>query len=164
MPDEAFDLGEDLLDRIEVRAVRRQVEQVHARVFEAFLDARHLVSRQIVDDDDAVWPHFRDQAFLKPLPEDHPGHGAREQLRGQDAVMRQARDEGGCHPVTVRSLGEQLLTLWAPAMAARHRRVRAGLIDKHQRCEVELGLSRPPERACKRDVGAILLSREDRFF
>jgi len=45
----------------------------------------------------------------------------------------------------------------------RHRRVRTGLID-NEACEVELGLPRLPERACKRDVGAILPSREDRFF
>ena len=45
--EQAFDLGEDLLDRpfdfaqesVEVGAVGRQVEQVHACAFEAFADA-----------------------------------------------------------------------------------------------------------------------------
>ncbi|HEX7849235.1 MAG TPA: hypothetical protein VF485_05825 [Sphingomonas sp.] len=49
-------------------------------------------------------------------------------------------------------------------MAARHRRVRAGFINKHQRREVELGLSCSPKRTGQRNIGAILLSREDRFF
>jgi hypothetical protein len=49
-------------------------------------------------------------------------------------------------------------------MAARHRRVRARLIDKHEAGKVQLGLTRLPKRARERDVGPILFSREDRFF
>ena len=78
--------------------------------------------------------------------------------------MRQPRNEGGRHPVTVRGLGEQLLALVAPAMAARHRRVRAGLIDEHQQSRVKIGLPGLPKRTRECDIGPILLSCEDRFF
>src|SRR3546814_6388411 len=69
-----LDFGEDLLDRIEVGAVRRQVEQPHAGVLEAIADAGDLVGRQIVGDDDAAGRHFGDQAFDQPLAEDFAGH------------------------------------------------------------------------------------------
>lgn len=137
---------------------------MHARLFEALADTSYFVGREIVDDDDAARPHFRDQAFREPLVEDNAGHRTREQLRSQDGVMGQPGDEGRGHPVTVRHFGEEFLALLTPAMAARHRRVRACLIDEHQRGEVEIGLRRPPEFAGKGDIGSTLLSREERFF
>jgi hypothetical protein len=137
---------------------------MHARVFEALADTSYFVGREIVDDDDAARPHFRDQAFREPLLEDCAGHRTWEQLWSQDGVMGQPGDEGRCHPVTMRHFGEEFLALLTPAMAARHRRVRAGLIDKYQRGEVEIGLRRPPELAGEGDIGPILFSREERFF
>lgn len=137
---------------------------MHAGLFEALADTSHFVGRKIIDDNDAARPHFGDQAFREPLVEDSAGHRTREQLWSQDGVMGQAGDEGRRHPVTVRHFGEELLALLTPAMAARHRRVRAGLIDEYQRGEVEIGLRRPPEFAGKGDIGPILFSREERFF
>lgn len=161
---QSFDLGKDLLDRIEVRAVGRQVQELHPGVFKALSDAGRLVRGEIIDDDDASRLHFRDQAFLEPLAKDRAGHGAWEQLRRQDGIVRQPRDEGRRQPVAVRGLGEQFLALMTPAMAAGHRRVRAGLIDKYQRGRVEVRLCRPPEFTRQSNVGPVLFSREDRFF
>jgi len=42
-PEQFLDFGEDLLDRIEVGAVRREVEQSHACFFEACADAGDLM-------------------------------------------------------------------------------------------------------------------------
>lgn len=162
--EQAFDLGEDLLDRIEVGTVGRQVEQVHARVFKAFADTSDLVGGQVVDDDNASLPHFRDQAFLQPLAEDHAIHRAWQQLRGQDAVMRQSRDKGGRHPVSMRRLGKELPAFMTPAMAAGHGGVGPGLIDEHQACKVEVRLPRLPQLPRQRDVRTILFGREYRFF
>lgn len=163
-PEEALELREDLLNRIEVGTVGREVQQVHACRLQALANAGHLMCGQIINDDDAARPHFRDQTFLEPLLEDCAGHRAREQLRGENAVMSQTGNEGGCHPMAVWYLGEELLALVAPTMAARHRGVRAGLVDEYQRCKVETGLRRLPEFAGQSDVRPILLSREDRFF
>jgi hypothetical protein len=162
--EQALDLGEDLLDRIEVRAVGRQIQQVHSRAFEAFADTGNFVGGQVIDDDDATRHHFGDQALFKPLAEDHAGHRAWEQLRGEDAVMRQPCDKGGRHPVTVRGLGEELLALVAPAMAAGHRRVGAGFIDEHEVGKVETRLSSLPQLTRQGDVRPVLLRRKYRFF
>lgn len=162
--EQCLEFGEDLLDRVEVGAIRRQVEQMHLSVFEALADACHLVGRQVVDDDDAARHHFGDQAFLQPLAEDHAVHRAWQKLWGEDAVMDQSGDKGRGHPVTMGCFGEQLLALLTPAMGAGHRRVCSGLIDEHEAGEVKIGLARLPELARQGDIGPILLRRIDRFF
>ena len=162
--EQTFNLGEDLLDRVEVGAVGGQVEQVHSGAFEAFENTSNFVGRQVIDDDYASRPHFGDQAFLQPLAKDHAGHRAWQQLRGQDAVMRQPCNKGGRHPVPMRGLGKELLAFVTPAMAAGHRRVGAGLINKHEAGKVEAWLCRFPQLPRQCDVRAILFRREYRFF
>ena len=49
---ERLQFGEDLLDRVEVRRVRRQVEEAGASGLDRAADARDLVGRQVVEDDD----------------------------------------------------------------------------------------------------------------
>ena len=163
-PEQLFDFSEDLLDRIEVGAVGRKVEQSHACVLEAVADAGDLVGWQIVRDDDAAGRHFRDQVFNQPLAEDFAGHRRVDQHRRENAVMLQSRYEGGGHPVTMRCLAEERLAFMAPAMRSCHARGRAGLIDEHQRCEVEPGLRRLPDRTRYRDVGPVLLAGVDCSF
>ena len=162
--EQTFDLGEDLFDRVEVGAVGRQVDKVHPCAFEALADTGNLVSGQIIDNDNAARLHLGDQAFLQPLAEDHAVHRAWQQVRGEDAIMRQACDKGGCHPVAMWSLGEELSAFVTPAMAARHRGVGAGLIDKDQRTEVEARLGCCPELARQCDIRPVLLGREYGFF
>ena len=68
---------------------------MHSGVFEALPDASHLVGRQVIDDNSAAGLHLWDQAFLKPLAEDHAVHpcpelrrrGTWQKLWGEDAVM-----------------------------------------------------------------------------
>ena len=61
---EGLQLGEPLLDRVEIGAVGRQVEQPSAGVLDRRSDALHLVARQIVED--VNWTPFvgpRDVGF-----------------------------------------------------------------------------------------------------
>lgn len=61
-------------------------------------------------------------------------------------------------------LAYEWFTLAAPAMRANHARGRAGLIDEHQRFEVEPSLRRLPDRTRYRDVGPVLLAGVDCSF
>ena len=159
-----LEFGEDLLDRIEVRAVGWKVEQAHSCFLKAVADAGDLVGGQIVGDDDAAGRHFGDQAFGQPLAEDFAGHRRVDQHRREDAVMLQPGHECRCHPVTVGCLADERFALVAPAMRANHARGRTGLIDEHQRLEVETGLRCPPDRTRYRDVGPVLLAGVDCSF
>ena len=52
--EQGLELGEDLLDGVEVRAVGRQVAQLSAGRFDGRLDAGDLVRAQVVHDHDVV--------------------------------------------------------------------------------------------------------------
>ena len=56
-----FEFGKDLLNRIEVWAVRWQIEQFCARRFERFSNAFRLVTAQIVHHNDVAWLQRRNQ-------------------------------------------------------------------------------------------------------
>jgi hypothetical protein len=68
-PEQGFDLGDSLLDRVEVGRVRREKEQPHPGRFEAFTHARNLVRGQIVGNDDAAGrPPMRPRARAAAKP------------------------------------------------------------------------------------------------
>lgn len=52
---QCFELGEGLLDGIEVRAVRWQKEQLSACCADGLADSPFLMVAEIVDDDDGAW-------------------------------------------------------------------------------------------------------------
>ena len=58
----------------------------------------------------------------------------------------------------------QRFTLMAPAMRANHARGRAGLINEHQRFEVEPSLRGLPDRTRYRDVEPLLFAGVDCSF
>ena len=53
-PEEVFQFGEDLIDRIEVWAVRWQEQQARASGPDCVSDGRFLVAGQVVEDDDVT--------------------------------------------------------------------------------------------------------------
>ena len=64
----------------------------------------------------------------------------------------------------MRCLADERLALVAPAMGPHHARGGAGLVNEHQRLEVEPGLRRLPDRTRYRDVGPVLLAGVDCSF
>lgn len=159
-----FEFGEELFDGVEVRAVRREVEQRHSGLLEALPDAGHLVRRQVVADDDAARLHLGNQVFDEPLSEDDAGHRSVDQHRREDAVVLEPGHERRGHPVTVWRLTVERFAPVAPAAGSDHARRRSGLVDEHQPVEVEPGLGRSPDVAGERDVRPILLAGVDRPF
>ena len=59
-----LELGEGVLDRIEVGLVGRQVEQAGAGRLDHLAHLRPLVAGQIVHDDDVAWPQVRHEDLL----------------------------------------------------------------------------------------------------
>ena len=164
MSKQRLQLGEDLLDRVEVGAVGGEIEQAHAGGFEALADVCNLVGGKIVAHHDGAGLHFGDEMLDQPLVEDAAGHRSIDEHRCQDAVVLQAGDEGRGHPVTMGRLAQERLALLPPAISARHIGRGAGLVDKDERGEVKLLLRRAPDLAGNGDIQPALLSREDRDF
>jgi transposase InsO family protein len=61
---ECFQFGESILNRVEVRAVRRQVEELRARRLDQGSHPRPLVARQVVQDHDITRPQLGHENLL----------------------------------------------------------------------------------------------------
>src|ERR1035441_5109185 len=57
--EQLFQLGPGLLDRIQVRRIRRQVEQFSSRSLDQLLDPGHLVGAEVVHYDHIAGPQLR---------------------------------------------------------------------------------------------------------
>ena len=91
---QGFQLGEPLLDRVEIGTVGRQVTQTGAGVLDRRSDAFDLVARQIVQDDDVAFAKLGNEELLDPgaelLAVDRPV----ERARRDETVLPQRADEG----------------------------------------------------------------------
>jgi hypothetical protein len=159
-----FQLGEPLLDRVEIGAVGRQVQQTGFGAFDGRSDACDLVARQIVQHHDIAGLEFRNQELLDPSAEllavDRPVEGARR----DETVLPQRSDEGGGFPMTPRNRRDEALAARASAVEPRHFGRCAGFVDKDQVVRSPFGLLRPPLLARLRNVGAVLLCGALRLF
>lgn len=115
-----LELGEGILDGIEIGTVGRQVEKRCPTCFDRLADARDLVGRQIVHDDDVIPAQGRRQHLLAPGPEDLAVLRPVEQHRGDEAGRRQAADEDDGLPVSMRDGSMAALAFRRPAAQAGH--------------------------------------------
>ena len=100
-----LELGKDLLDGIEVRAVRRQEEEVRACGPDGTTDSLALMAAEIVEDDDVALGErghedpldIEGKEFAVDRPIDDP--------RGIDAVAAQGGNECQGFPVPMRNRG-----------------------------------------------------------
>ena len=159
-----FELCEDLLDRIEVGRILRQEEAPRAAGANGFGDRRALVGAQIVHDNDVAWFQGRRQNLLdigeETLAVDRPiEHEGRRNL-----VASQRGEEGHGFPMPMRRLGDQRRSAFVPAVRARHIGLGPGLVDEDKAFWIEPRLNFLPQGATTRDIRAILLGGEQRFF
>ena len=160
----AFELREDLFDRIEVGRVFGQEDQTRACDANGFPDGGAFVRAEIIHDDDISRRERRRQNLLdiseKAFAIDRPVEDAR---RG-DLIAAQGREESRGFPVAVGSLGDEREAAFYPAVGARHIGLGPGFVDKNETPWIKLRLNFLPARAMARDVGPILLGGIERFF
>ena len=159
-----LELGEGLLDRIEVGGVGRQVAQLGAVGLDRLADAGDLVGGEIVHDDDVARPQLRGQHLLDPSAGRCTVHGAVGDVGGDEAARGQAADEGGALPVAVRDRAVQAPAARAAAVAPRHVGRGTGLVDEDQPRRAHLALPGTPVGALLGDVGPVLLLGPARLF
>ena len=164
LPKQGLELGEDLLDRVEIRRVARQEEQLGAGGADQPANGTAFVASEIVHDDDVAGSQGGHQELLDisakagavDRPIDDAGRG--------DAVATQRRQKGQCALSAVRHLGDQASAAGAAAMAAGHVGLGPGLVDEHQALGVKPVLMLLPPGAAPGDVGPILLAGVQTFF
>ncbi len=154
---QGLEFGEGLLDRVEVGAVRREVEDTSAGGLDQGAHLRPLVAGEVVHHDDVSVLGLPNQDLADiglegvavDRPVEHPGR--------DDAPGAEAGHEGRGLPMAVRHGHAQPLAAATAAMGARHVRARPGLVDEHQPVRVEVDLAIEPGLPPLQDVGALLL-------
>jgi hypothetical protein len=99
-----FELGEELLDGVQVRAVGWQEEHVGSRVPDGAPCRLAFVAAEIVEDHDIAFGKGRSEYLLDEEGEEFPVDGAINDPWSINAIDPQGCDEGECLlPVTVRN-------------------------------------------------------------
>jgi hypothetical protein len=161
---QGLELGEDLLDWIEVRTVGRQEEQPGADSADGSAHGFALVAAEIVHNDDVARLERWYEELLDIGFEAFAVDGPIENARRVDPIMPQGRKECERLPVAVWRLPAQALSSQSPAMGAHHVGFGPGLIDEDEASGINLSLMPFPSCPSVRDVGPVLLGWQQRFF
>ena len=104
---QGLELGKDLLDRVEIRRVARQEEQLGADAADQLANRIALMAAKVIHDDDVAGAEGGDQELFDVSAEtgavDRPVNDA----GSGDPVTAQCRQKGQCPPAAVRQLGDQ---------------------------------------------------------
>ena len=159
-----FELGEELLDRVQIGRVFRQVEESGAGAADGTTHGVGLVRAEIVHDDDVAVPQGWDQNLLDVEKEGFAIDRPLDEPRGGDAIVAQSGHERQSLPAAVRHFGSDALTARRPAPQRRHIGFGPGLIDEHQPSGIDPILILGPLRPPPGNIGTILLGGNQRLF
>jgi hypothetical protein len=159
---EAFEFGEDLLDRVEVwRDLGRN---------EAGSDGPDRLSHgplwepRFVEDHDVAGPERREKELFDMGEESLAVDGSVEQARRLEAVVAHGGQEGRSFPAAVRNLVDGPLAAGRPTVKARHVGLGPGLVNEDQSSGIDAALISSPSRPMATYVRTVLLARDERLF
>src|SRR3954452_9307811 len=164
LPEPGLELGEKLLDWVEIRGIGRQVKHTGPGRPDRLLDPGDLVKGEIVHRDHVARLQRRCQHLLDVGAEHRTGHRPIEHKRRGDAARPQARQDGRGLPMTRSHRIDQALASWTPAVEAGHRWGCGGLVDEDEALAIHVTLPHPPAAAVPGHVGPILLGRSQALF
>ena len=151
-----LELGEHLLDRVEVGAAGRKEQQAGARASDRRAHRFGLVAAEIVHDDDVAAAERRNQLGFDIGLEGGAGDRSVRNPRGVDPVLPQSGDECRSVPMAEGSRPVHPLPLGTPAASERHAGLHPSLVDEDQLARIRLALKAFPLLAALR-IGAIPL-------
>ena len=162
--EQRFQLGEHLLDGIEIGTVRRQEEKVRADSTDGSAHGVALVATEIVHDYDVAGLQRRYEELLDIGFEAFAVDRSIKDARRVDPVVPQGRKECEGLPMPVRRLSAQALPFRPPAVGTDHIGLGPSLIDEDEAGGINLSLMPFPACPSARDVGPVLLAGQQRFF
>jgi len=162
--EQQLELGEDLLDRVEVGRVGRQEQELGSGRADRLADGLALMAAEVVHDDDIAGRERRHEELLDPGGEALAVDRSIEDARRVDPVMTQRCEEGQRAPFAERCPGDELLPAWRPAPDRCHVGLRPGLVDEDETLGIKPPLILLPLRPPARDPRPQLLDGEQRFF
>jgi len=159
-----LELGENLLDGVQIWGIFRQEEEFGACGTYGSANGLSFMTAEIVHDDDVAGSQGWDEKLLdidlKRLAVDR----AVEEPWGVDAIMAERGEEGHGLPAAIGDLGPEPRAARRPSPERRHVGLGPGLIEEDQAAGFNPVLIGRPLRAPPRNVGAILFAGEHGFF
>lgn len=162
--EERLELGESVLDRVQVRTVGRQIEELGARGLDRFAHAFDLVRAEIVEHDDVARTQLGRQGLLDIGQEARAVDRAVEDAGRRKAVVAQRGDDRRGFPMAVGYRAHDPRPAACPSVTARQGRGRPGLVEEHEPLRAQIRLARAPGAPRRGDVRAVLLSGMLRLF
>ena len=159
-----LDLGEGLLDRIEIRRVRRQEPEPCTRRLDSVADGFGLVACQVVHDDDISRLQGRHELVLDIGQETNAVDWTIKDVRSGKPVCTQGSEKSHGAPASVRSVTAQAPAFGSPTVQRGHVGFDPGLVDEDETVRIEAVLPTLPAPAPASNVRARLLVCKHGFF
>ena len=134
---EPLELREDEFDRVQIRAVWRQVDEPRSRSRDPLPNAGNLVSTEVVHHHDVAWLKGRDQMAGYPAKEDLAVNGSINDQRCRQACRTKRREERRRLPVAVGHAGQQTLPLGRPPPRTSHVRLGPCFVDEDEPIRIQ---------------------------
>lgn len=161
---EMLELGKDLLDGVQVRAVGWQEQEPCADVADCATDGGSFVAAQVVHDHNIASRERWDEALLDIIEEAIAIDRLIQHTGRVDPVTAQGGEEGHGFPVAVRGLGVKPLTLGCPAPQGSHVGLCPGFVNEDEPRWIKPPLIFLPLRAPSCDLGPKLFGGQYAFF
>ena len=161
---EMLELGEELLDGVEVWAIRRQEEKMCALAADSLARGPAFVRAEIVEDDDVALFEGRDEYLFDVGGEQDPVDRSVDDTGRIDPVMPQGGDKGQGLPMAIGNRGGETLPSGSPTAQRRHIGLDPGLVKKDQTAGRDTRLMIFPATPLASDVRTFLLGGQNRFF
>src|SRR5271157_4481028 len=159
-----LELGEDLLDRVQVRRIFRQEEKLRSGLSDGAAHSLAAMTAEIVHDNDFAGIERRNQALPDPGEKDRAVDRAVEETRRCDAIVAQRRYEGHGFPALEGRLADHSAAARSPASKRRHVGLGPGFINENQALGIDAVLIGAPLLAPALNVFAILFLGGCGFF
>lgn len=146
-----------MFDRVEVRALGREVEQTRASRFDRVPHAGHLVGRQVVEDHRVATLEHWDQRVGDVSPEALAVGRSVEQGGGDETAGAKGGGDGDCLVMPMRHRAAAALTALRASVGPHHVGGGRGLIDEDEAVRIEIELAVEPNVSGGPHILALLL-------
>ena len=133
---QGLELGEQPLDRVEVRGIGRQEQKAGTLRSDGFADPGHFVASEVVGHADVAGRQRGGEELFDPGQKCRSINGALQHQGRDDPVVAQPGKEGGGLPVPVRHPADHPDPARRAAMEPSHVGLGPGLVEKHQAAHV----------------------------
>src|SRR5215471_4627604 len=132
LSEERFEFAENLLDRVEIRRIRWQIERGRTHSLDRVRHTGYLMSRKVVHDDDVTVVERWSQTLFDVCEEDRPVHRPIDHERCDHPVVAQSDNQGDGLPMAVGNGPDQSFAPRATAPKSHQAGAGGGLVDEHQ--------------------------------